>query len=157
MGVFWMVEVKRSAVTVFAIGLKTPTEEVHGFNEAAFVLRSLTQDTGGRAFFVSKSTDLDAVYQQIADELANQYMIGYTSTNHRLDGAWYWYAQQIQRPTLYTVAKQKGLTTAAVSKIQSSSVFTGLYPINFCAFAKLGTRRCMSSNPSTYAFSYGTI
>jgi len=34
---------------------------------------------------------------------------------HRLNGAWYWYAQQIQRPTLYTVAKQKGLTTAAVS------------------------------------------
>jgi predicted AlkP superfamily pyrophosphatase or phosphodiesterase len=34
---------------------------------------------------------------------------------HRLNGAWYWYAQQIQRPTLYTIAKQKGLTTAAVS------------------------------------------
>ena len=34
---------------------------------------------------------------------------------HRLHGAWYWYAQQIQRPTLYTIAKQKGLTTAAVS------------------------------------------
>src|SRR5271170_1924715 len=34
---------------------------------------------------------------------------------HHLNGAWYWYAQQIQRPTLYTIAKQKGLTTAAVS------------------------------------------
>jgi Ca-activated chloride channel family protein len=79
---------KRSAVTVFAIGLKTPNEEVHGFNEAAFVLRSLTQDTGGKAYFVEKTTDLELVYQQIADELANQYMIGYTSTNRRLDGAW---------------------------------------------------------------------
>jgi predicted AlkP superfamily pyrophosphatase or phosphodiesterase len=34
---------------------------------------------------------------------------------HRLDGAWYWYFPQIERPTLYRLAKQKGLTTAAVS------------------------------------------
>jgi predicted AlkP superfamily pyrophosphatase or phosphodiesterase len=34
---------------------------------------------------------------------------------HRLDGAWYWYFPQIQSPTVYTLAKQKGLTTAAVS------------------------------------------
>jgi predicted AlkP superfamily pyrophosphatase or phosphodiesterase len=33
---------------------------------------------------------------------------------HELDAAWYWYAQQIQRPTLYTIAKDKGLTTASV-------------------------------------------
>jgi predicted AlkP superfamily pyrophosphatase or phosphodiesterase len=34
---------------------------------------------------------------------------------HEFDGAWYWYAQQIKRPTLYTIAKEKGLTTGAVS------------------------------------------
>jgi Ca-activated chloride channel family protein len=79
---------KRSAVTIFTIGLKTSTEGLHGFNEAEFVLRSLAQDTGGRAYFVVKTADLNSVYQQIADELANQYMIGYTSTNRRLDGAW---------------------------------------------------------------------
>jgi len=89
---------KRSAVTVFAIGMRTPNEEVHGFNEGAFVLRSLTQDTGGKAYFVEKSTELQTVYQQIADELANQYMIGYTSTNHRLDGAWRRVAVTVDRP-----------------------------------------------------------
>jgi predicted AlkP superfamily pyrophosphatase or phosphodiesterase len=40
---------------------------------------------------------------------------GMFDPEHRLNGAWYWYAQQIQRPTLYTLARQKGLTTAAVS------------------------------------------
>jgi predicted AlkP superfamily pyrophosphatase or phosphodiesterase len=40
---------------------------------------------------------------------------GMFDPEEKLDGAWYWYAQQIQRPTLYTLAKQKGLTTAAVS------------------------------------------
>jgi Ca-activated chloride channel family protein len=79
---------KRSDVTIYAIGLRSADEPTHGFNEAEFVLRSLTRDTGGRAFFVAKTIDLNAVYQQIADELANQYMIGYTSLNHRLDGAW---------------------------------------------------------------------
>jgi predicted AlkP superfamily pyrophosphatase or phosphodiesterase len=40
---------------------------------------------------------------------------GMFDPEHQFDGAWYWYAQQIQRPTLYTIAKQNGLTTAAVS------------------------------------------
>jgi Ca-activated chloride channel family protein len=79
---------KRSDVTVYAIGLRSTGDAARGFNEGEFVLRSLAQDTGGRAFFVLKAADLNTVYQQIADELANQYMIGYTSTNHRLDGAW---------------------------------------------------------------------
>ena len=79
---------KRSEVTVYAIGMKGPDEVTRGYNEAEYVLRSLAQDTGGRAYFVTKTTDLNDVYQHIADELANQYMIGYTSTNHRLDGAW---------------------------------------------------------------------
>jgi predicted AlkP superfamily pyrophosphatase or phosphodiesterase len=40
---------------------------------------------------------------------------GMFDPEHQLDGAWYWYSRQIQRPTLYTIAKQKGLITAAVS------------------------------------------
>jgi predicted AlkP superfamily pyrophosphatase or phosphodiesterase len=40
---------------------------------------------------------------------------GMFDPEHQFDGAWYWYAQQIKRPTLYTIAKEKGLTTAAVS------------------------------------------
>lgn len=79
---------KRSEVTVYSIGMKGVDEVARGYNEAEYVLRSLAQDTGGRAYFVAKVTDLNDVYQHIADELANQYMIGYTSTNHRLDGAW---------------------------------------------------------------------
>jgi len=39
---------------------------------------------------------------------------GMFDPEHQFDGAWYWYAQQIKRPTLYTIAKEKGLTTGAV-------------------------------------------
>lgn len=34
---------------------------------------------------------------------------------HKTNGAWYWYAQQIQRPTLWDLAHTAHLTTAAVS------------------------------------------
>ena len=34
---------------------------------------------------------------------------------HNLNGAWYWYAPQIQVPTLYAAAKAAGLQTASVS------------------------------------------
>ena len=47
-----------------------------------------TLETGGRSFFPAKIEDLSGVYQQIADELASQYTIGYTSKNPRRDGAW---------------------------------------------------------------------
>lgn len=40
---------------------------------------------------------------------------GMFDPERQLDGAWYWYARQIQRPTLYTIAKDKGLITGAVS------------------------------------------
>jgi len=88
---------KRSDVTVYAIGLQGTDEATHGFNEGQFVLRSLAQNTGGRAYFILTTAALNSVYQQIADELANQYMIGYTSTNHRLDGAWRHIAVTVDR------------------------------------------------------------
>jgi len=80
---------KRSEVVVYAIGLRTPGENPQGrFSEADFVLRTLSEQTGGRVFFVEKIEQLEAIYQQIADELSNQYSIGYTPGNLRRDGAW---------------------------------------------------------------------
>jgi Ca-activated chloride channel homolog len=80
---------KRSEVSVYAIGLRSRKDQpTHGWNEAEFVLRTLSQETGGRVFFVEDIGQLKTVYQQIADELANQYTIGYISKNHTHDGAW---------------------------------------------------------------------
>ena len=81
---------KRTDMSVYAIGLRSKEDGPRrgGFNEAEFVLRTLSQETGGRAFFVDDARQLPAVYLQIADELANQYSIGYTSKNPRRNGAW---------------------------------------------------------------------
>lgn len=80
---------KRSEVSIYTIGLRSKDDgPPHGFNEADFVLRTLALDTGGRGYHVDDAGQLNGIYQQIADELANQYMMGYTSKNARRDGKW---------------------------------------------------------------------
>jgi VWFA-related protein len=46
---------------------------------AMWEMRALTFDTGGRAFFPSKATDLEGVYDTIARELVNQYTLAYVA------------------------------------------------------------------------------
>ncbi len=89
---------KRSATTIYAIGLQSREASLaRGFREAEFVLRQLSQETGGRAFFPQRAEDLAAVYGEIADELASQYVLGYASTNPRRDGAWRRLSVQVGR------------------------------------------------------------
>jgi hypothetical protein len=45
------------------------------------VLRSLSQGDGRPRVFVEDIAQLPGIYQQIADELANQYSVGYSSKN----------------------------------------------------------------------------
>ena len=80
---------KRSDVVVYAIGLRDRTGPTSSsYNSYDFALRTLAQTTGGRAFFVNSASQLPQIYAQIADELATQYTIGYTSNNPKRDGAW---------------------------------------------------------------------
>lgn len=87
---------RRSDVTVFVIAFR-PSQS-NGYNEYNYALRSMAQVTGGRAFFVEKAEELPALYTQIADELANQYTIGYVSRNAASDGAWRLVSVRVGRP-----------------------------------------------------------
>ena len=51
------------------------------------VLRKLSDETGGHVLEVNKSKDTSAAFQQIANELRTQYLLGYVSTNNKLDGS----------------------------------------------------------------------
>ncbi len=51
------------------------------------VLRKLSDDTGGRVLQVNKTKDAAAAFQEIANELRTQYLIGYTPTNTKHNGA----------------------------------------------------------------------
>lgn len=90
---------KRSDVLIYCIGLKAKTDfPTKGFNEADFVMRTLAQETGGRAFFVEQLPQLANVYQTIADELVSQYTIGYSPKNPKRDGAWRTVVVQVDHP-----------------------------------------------------------
>ena len=62
--------------------------------------------TGGRVFFPKRVEDLHGIYSQIADELANQYLIGYTSKNSRHDGTWRRVVVRVNRPGVQARTKQ---------------------------------------------------
>jgi VWFA-related protein len=77
---------KRANVAVYAISLVSKSD-MNRFGgdggrrfstESDYALRSLTQETGGRAFFPTELRDLNGTYGQIADELSAQYSLAYT-------------------------------------------------------------------------------
>jgi VWFA-related protein len=50
-------------------------------------LRKMSEETGGKVFTVSSKHPLNEVFNQIQEELRNQYSIGYSSTNGKRDGS----------------------------------------------------------------------
>jgi Ca-activated chloride channel family protein len=79
---------KRSETAIYSIGLRQNDGTRREFKEAEFVLRQLSQETGGRVFYPSSIAELPKIYEQIATELASQYSIGYVSRNAARNGAW---------------------------------------------------------------------
>jgi Ca-activated chloride channel homolog len=99
---------KRSETAIYAIGLrgKGPEHLRGSFNEADYVLRELSQQTGGRVFFARSASELGNIYEQISDELSSQYMIGYTSRNPKRDGAWRRVLVRVKEPNITARTKQ---------------------------------------------------
>lgn len=71
---------RASGVTVYAIGL--------GVRIDGDRLQQLAALTGGEAYFTADVTELGRQYQRIVDELHRRYVLTYTSTNTKRDGAW---------------------------------------------------------------------
>ena len=100
---------KRSETAIYTIGLRENDSTSSGsklFREAEFVLRQLSQETGGRAFFPNRVAELAGVYGQISDELSSVYTVGYTSKNGKRDGAWRRVVVRANRPNTTARTKQ---------------------------------------------------
>jgi Ca-activated chloride channel homolog len=80
---------------IFAIGIGGKR---YGVNRDA--LRDLAQRTGGRAFFPDKKFDLNAAFTEIERELRTQYLIAYSSTNKKRDGAYRKIIIEVTNPEL---------------------------------------------------------
>jgi Ca-activated chloride channel family protein len=53
------------------------------------ILQELADETGGRSFYPYHVDDLDQSFQDIGDELRNQYSIAYNPTNYVVDGRYH--------------------------------------------------------------------
>jgi len=97
---------KRSETAIYAIGLRPAGAYRTEFKEAEFVLKQLSQETGGRAYFVTTASELPKIYQQISDELANQYSMAYSSRNPMRNGAWRRIVVRVSKPGLAARTRQ---------------------------------------------------
>ncbi len=70
---------QRMGVTIYAIGINIPATKV----STRWQFNKLASATGGRAFFVSEKSGLDAIYDEINREMRTQYLIAFTSDSER--------------------------------------------------------------------------
>lgn len=90
---------KRANVMIYTIALREKDPAARDLKGPDYALRTLTQVTGGRLFMIADAAQLPTIYQQIADELANQYVIGFASKNTRRDGTWRIVSVRVARPS----------------------------------------------------------
>ncbi len=80
--------VRESDVQIYSIGIfdvdAPTTEERLG----PLLLNDLCEDTGGRLFRVNDLSDMSDVAEKISDELRDEYVLGYRSSDARKDGKW---------------------------------------------------------------------
>jgi len=91
---------KRSETVIYSIGLRQGEIARREFKEAEFVLKQLSNETGGRAYFPTDARELPKIYQSIWDELSSQYALAYSSSNPKRDGAWRRVQVRVGRPGL---------------------------------------------------------
>lgn len=98
--------VRRHAVPIYTIAPR-PSKIIRTLRESAFgetthhqdfELRRLARESGARAFFPVSLHELRGVYDDVAAELANQYSLGYHSTNAVDDGAFRRIALRVDAP-----------------------------------------------------------
>jgi Ca-activated chloride channel family protein len=101
---------KQSGIAIYTITMRSKylvtqaASRGHSFfSQSEFGMKALAQETGARSFFPTELSELSGVYASIAQELATQYAIGYSSKNPRLDGSY--------RRVIVRIADKPGIRT----------------------------------------------
>ena len=72
------------------------------------LLQDLANETGGRPFYPYHVDDLDQSFQDIGEELRNQYSLAYNPTNHQLDGRYHKIKIEMPGEKGYQVRARRG-------------------------------------------------
>src|SRR5580692_8432616 len=111
---------QRTSVVIYTISTSTQWIQLSQTNpdkaanrkthltEGDKILQDLADETGGRAFFPYHVDDLDQSFQDIGDELRNQYSIAYMPTNYVLDGRYHRIRIEVPDHKGYQVNARRG-------------------------------------------------
>jgi VWFA-related protein len=86
---------------------KAANRKTH-LTEGDKILQDLAEETGGRAFFPYHVDDLDQSFQDIGDELRNQYSIAYIPTHSQFDGKYHRIRIEVPEHKGYQVRARRG-------------------------------------------------
>jgi Ca-activated chloride channel family protein len=81
-----LTSIKATDVTVYAIGFMTHQGSAR--NDQQLHLQQMADTSGGLAFFPMSLKEIDKAYDRVVAELEGRYMLGYVSTNAKMDGTW---------------------------------------------------------------------
>ncbi len=95
---------------------KTADRKYH-LTDGDKILQELAEETGGRAFFPYHVDDLDQSFQDIGDELRNQYSIAYLPTNYVLDGRYHKIRIEVPVHKGYQVRARRGYFARANANV----------------------------------------
>jgi Ca-activated chloride channel family protein len=76
---------QQSGILIYAVGLLTEIDDERT-QRAKRELDTLTQATGGQAYYLNDVSEADATARGIAREIRDQYTFAYTPTDQQLDG-----------------------------------------------------------------------
>jgi VWFA-related protein len=81
---------KQAGVATYTITIRSrfglQARGIQASSPSEYAMKTLAEETGGRAFFPLVLADLASVYDSIAYELANQYALAYTPSTDGADG-----------------------------------------------------------------------
>jgi len=84
-------------------------EREQDYEAARVFFRNISDQTGGRVYKVSSTTNLNDAFSKIADELRKIYSLGYYPSEDRQSGATYDIKVRVYRPDLKITARNQYL------------------------------------------------
>ena len=123
---------QRTSVVIYTISTSTqwislsqtdPTkmgDRKYHLTDGDKILENLAEETGGRAFFPYHVDDLDQSFQDIGDELRNQYSLAYLPTNYILDGRYHKIRIEVLEHKGYQVRARRGYFAHATSNLPAT-------------------------------------
>ena len=117
---------REAGVTVYTVGIGGVAGiSMRGHDE----LKAIAADTGGRAFFPARPTDLPNVYDVLANDAQLRYLVTYTPTNQRRDGSWRTISLRTYDESL-TVKARNGYFAPRPPPVRPVLEFTAMDPQN---------------------------